>query len=71
MKKHNINLDLSSDSTTHGHELCDYSFYYNVSSSSSYDLIINYGKYYIISKDKAIFSTMNECNTKQIFVKDF
>ena len=71
MKKHHISLDSSSESTSHGHVLCvsDYS-YTASSSSSSNEWLIDSGASYHMAKDQAIFSTMNECNTKQIFVGD-
>ena len=44
-------------------------FFGNASYTSSYnDWLINYGSYYHMDKDKAIFSSLNECNTKQIFI---
>ena len=71
MKKHHINLNSSSEFTSHGHALCASSYSYTASSSStSIEWLIDYGASYHMAKHKAIFSTMNECNTKQIFVGD-
>ena len=69
MKKHHISLDSSSESTSHGHALCGYS-YTTSSSSTSIEWLIDSGASYHMAKDQAIFSTMHECNTKQIFVGD-
>jgi hypothetical protein len=71
MKKHHISLDSSSESTSHGHALCASGYSYTASSSStSIEWLIDSGASYHMAKDKAIFSTMHECNTKQIFVGD-
>ena len=71
MKKHHIILDLSSESTSHGHALCASGYSYTTSSSStSIEWFIDSGAFYHMAKDKAIFYTMHECNTKQIFVGD-
>jgi hypothetical protein len=75
MKKHNINLDSSSsssNSSSHGHALYAFGFSFNATSTSSYDeWIIDSRAYYHMAKDKAIFSTLNVCNTKQICVGDY
>jgi hypothetical protein len=71
MKKHNINID--STSSSHGHALFASSFSFNSNStttSSSYEWLIDSGASYHMAKDKAIFSALNECNTKKIFVGD-
>jgi hypothetical protein len=71
MKKHNINIDSSSSS--HGHALSAFGFSFNTPStttSSSNEWLIDSGASYHIAKDKAIFSALNECNTKEIFVGD-
>jgi hypothetical protein len=71
MNKHNISID--STSSSHGHALPAYGFSFNSKStttSSSYEWLIDPGAYYHMAKDKAIFSTLNECNTKKIFVGD-
>ena len=61
MKKKNINIDSTSSSSSHGHATYSYSFdEWIVDSRASYHM----------AKDKAIFSTRNECNTKKIFVGD-
>jgi hypothetical protein len=67
MKKHNINIDLSSSS--HGHALFSSRLSFNATSSSCSDeWLIFYGSSYHMSKDKSIFSSLNECNNKKIFV---
>ena len=66
-----IILDSSSESTSHGHTLCASGYSYTASSSStSIEWLIDSGASYHMAKDQAIFSTMLECNTKQIFVGD-
>ena len=71
MKKHNINLDSYLESTSHGHALSASGYSYSAfSSSTSIEWLIDSGASYHMAKDKAIFSTMHECNTKQIFVGD-
>ena len=67
MKKHHISLNSSSESTSHGHALCASGYSYTTSSSG---WLIDSGASYHMAKDQAIFSTMHECNTKQIFVGD-
>jgi hypothetical protein len=70
MKKNNINIDSSSYSS-HGHALSVSSFSFNVTSTSSFDeFLIDYGTSYHMAKDKAIFVSLNEYNTKKIFVGD-
>jgi hypothetical protein len=70
MKKHNISIQSSySNSSSHGHALYASSFSFNATSNSYFEkCIIDYGESYHPNKDKAIFSALNECNTKQIFV---
>jgi len=69
MKKHNINIDSTYSYSSHIHALCSLGFSFNTTStSSSYEWLIDYGAYYHMDKDKEIFSTLNECNTKKIFV---
>ena len=71
MKKHHIILGSSSESTSHGHSLCASGYSYTASSfSTSNEWLIDSGASYHMAKDQAIFSTMHECNTKQIFVVD-
>ena len=71
MKKHHINLDSSSESTSHGHALCASGYSYIASSSSSSnEWVIDSGASDHMAKDEAIFSTMHECNTKKIFAGD-
>jgi hypothetical protein len=71
IKKHNINIDCTSSSSSHGHALYAFGFYFNTTSSSSYDeWIIDSGASYHMDKDRDTFSTLNECKTKKIFVGD-
>ena len=56
MRKHHINLDSSSESTSHGHALCAFGYSYTASSSStSNEWLIDFGAYYHMAKDQAIF----------------
>ena len=69
MKKHNISLDSSLESTSHGHALFASVYSYTASSySTSIEWFIDSKASYHMAKDQAIFYTMYECNTKQIFV---
>jgi hypothetical protein len=71
MKKHNISID--STSSSHGHALSSsgFSFNSNSTTTSSYDKwLIDSGASCHMAKDKAIFSSLNECNTKKKFVGD-
>ena len=71
IKKHIINIDSSSNSTSHGHVLSTFGFSFNASSNSfSNEWIIDSIPSYQMDKDKAIFSSLSECNTKQAFVGD-
>jgi hypothetical protein len=71
MKKHNINIDSTSSSSSHGHALSSYGFSFNATSTYSFDeWLIDSGTSYHMAKDKDIFSALNECNTKKIFVGD-
>jgi hypothetical protein len=72
MEKHNINLDYSSsNSSSHGHTIYASSISFNVAYfCSSNEWLIDFGASYHMAKNKAIFSSLNECNTKQIFVGD-
>jgi hypothetical protein len=73
MKKHNIKIDSTSSSSSHGHPLFASSFSFNTTSTSTYtfdEWLIDSGAYYHMAKDRAIFSTLNECNTNKIFVGD-
>jgi hypothetical protein len=71
MKKHNINIDSTSSSSSHGHALSASGFSFNATSTSSSDeWLIDFGASYHMAKDKDIFSSLNECNTKKIFVGD-
>jgi hypothetical protein len=71
MQKHNINID--STSSSHGHALFASGFSFNsisTTTSSSDEWLIDSGASYHMDNDKAIFSALNECNTKKIFVGD-
>ena len=69
MKKHNINLHSSSKSYFHGMNIFSFGSSFNQSSSSCYnEWIVVYREYHHMDKDRYIFSSLNECNTKQIFV---
>jgi hypothetical protein len=71
MKKHNITIDSTSSSSSHGHALSAFGFSFNITSNSSSDeWFIDSGASYHMAKDKYIFSGLNECNTKKIFVGD-
>jgi hypothetical protein len=71
MKKHNINIgSSSSNSYSHGHALSASIFSFNATSTSFDEWFIDPGASYHMAKDKAIFSTLDECNTKKIFVGD-
>jgi hypothetical protein len=71
MKKHNISIDSTSSSSSHGNVLSTFCFSFNTTSTSSSDeWIIDSGSSYHMAKDKYIFSALNECNTKKIFVGD-
>jgi hypothetical protein len=72
VKKYNINLDSSSStSSSHGHALSTSGFSFNATSTSSSDECpFDSRASYHMDNDKAIFSSLNECNTKQIFVGD-
>jgi transposase InsO family protein len=71
IKKHNISIDSNSSSSSHGHALFTYGFSFNTNSTSSSDEWLIYsGASYHMAKDKAIFSALNEYNTKKIFVGD-
>jgi hypothetical protein len=72
MKKHNISIDsTSSSSSSHGHTLSSSGFSFNTTSTStSNDWLIDSGASYHMDKDRDIISTLNECNTKKIFVGD-
>ena len=83
MKKHNIHLDTSSASSLgqalsasayassrSGYALNVSSSSSSFSSSSSHEWLIDYGTSYHMGKDKSLFLTLNDCNTKNIFVGD-
>ena len=79
MKKHNIHLEHSSTSTssswitlfTCGCQESRSGYALNVSSSShSHECLIDSGASYHMDKNKAMFSSLNDCNTKNIYVGD-
>src|SRR5271168_4809621 len=79
MKKHNIYLEHSSTSTSSsgmalsacGCQASRSSYALNVSSSShSHEWLIDSGASYHMAKNKAMFSSLNNCNTKNIYVAD-
>ena len=71
MKKHHISIDSSSEFNSHGHVICASGYSYTASfSSTSNEWLIDSRASYHMAKDQAIFYTMQECNTKQIFVGD-
>jgi hypothetical protein len=71
MKKHNIGINSTSSSHRHALFVSGFSFNSNCTTTSSYDeWIIDSGASYHMAKDKAIFSSLNECNTKKIFGGD-
>ena len=79
MKKLNIHLDTSSTSSS-GQALSTSSYASSrsgyalnassSSSSSSHEWLIDSRASYHMGKDKSVFSTLNDCNTKNIFVGD-
>jgi hypothetical protein len=71
MKKHNINIDSTSSSSSHGHALSTFGFSFNTPYTSTSDKwLIDSGASYYMTKDRDIFSTLNECNARKIFVGD-
>jgi hypothetical protein len=71
MKKHNISIDPTSSSSSHGHAISASGFSFNTPSTSTSDKwLIDSGASYHMAKDRDIFATLNECNTKKIFVGD-
>jgi hypothetical protein len=71
MKNLNINIDSTSSSSSHGHGISSFGFSFNATfTSSSDEWLIDYGASYHMAKDKTIFFSLNECNTKKIFVVD-
>jgi hypothetical protein len=60
MKKHNINIDFSSsNSSSHGCALSTCSFFFNTTSTSSFnEYLIDSKVSYHMSKFKAIFSSL-------------
>jgi hypothetical protein len=58
MKKHNISIDSTCSSSSHGHALSAFGFSFNTNSTSSFDeWLIDSGASYHMAKDRAIFSS--------------
>jgi hypothetical protein len=56
----------SSNSSSHGHALFYFGFFFNPNSTTSFDVwIIDYGAPFHMANDKAIFSSLNQCSTKK------
>ena len=77
MNNHNINLEHSSTSASGmafsacGCQASRSGYTLNVSSSShSHEWLIDFGASYHMEKNKAMFSSLNYCNTKNIYVVD-
>jgi hypothetical protein len=71
MEKHDICIDSTSSSSSHGNALSASDFSFNTTSTStSNEWLIDSGASYHMAKDRDTFSSLNECNTKKIFVGD-
>jgi hypothetical protein len=72
MKKHNISIDSSFSSSSHGHAIFASSFSFKATSTSysSYELLIDSRASYHRAKDKSIFVSLKKCITKKIYVGD-
>jgi len=79
MKKHNMHLEHSSTSTSSsgitlyacGFQSSRFGYALNVySSSHSHEWLIDSRASYHMAKKKAMFSSVNDCNTKNIYVGD-
>ena len=76
MKKHNIHLDTSSTSSRQTLSTFVYApsklgYALNVTySSPSQEWLIDFGTSYHMGKYKVVFSALNNCNTKNIYVGD-
>ena len=77
MKKHNINLEHSSPSSSgmtlsaYGCQTSRFGYALNVSSSShSHEWFIDSVASYHMDKNTTMFSSLNDCNTKHIYVGD-
>jgi hypothetical protein len=71
LNKNNINIESTTSSSSHGHALFASIFSFNTTSTySSNEWLIDSGASYHMAKDKDIFSSLNQCNTKKIFVGD-
>jgi hypothetical protein len=78
MKKYNIHLDTSSSSylgqvlpsSSYASSSSVFALNVSSSSSSSHEWLIDSGASYHTGKDKVVFFTLQDCNTKNIFVGD-
>jgi hypothetical protein len=71
MNNHTICIDSTTSSSSHGHALSSSGFSFNTPSTFSFDeWLIDSGASYHMAKDRDIFFSLNECNTKKIFVGD-
>jgi hypothetical protein len=60
MKRHNINIDSCSSSSSHGNALSTFGFSFNTTSTSSFDeWLIDSGASYHMAKDRDIFYALN------------
>lgn len=75
-KNHNIDLVTSSTTSsrqalsTYGYAPSTLGYALDASSSPSYKWITDYGSSYNMAKDKVMFSYLNHCKTKNIYVGD-
>jgi hypothetical protein len=67
MRKQNINIDPTTSSSGHALFVVGFSFD-TTSNSSSDEWIIDSRAYYHMSKDKDIFSALNECNSPRKYL---
>ena len=76
MKEHNIYLDtylttyLRRELFSSGYAPSTQVYPLNISSSPSHVWLIDYEASYNMAKDKAMFSTLNDCHTKNTYVGD-
>jgi hypothetical protein len=71
MKKKKNSIDYTSSSSSHGHALFASSFSFNTTSTSySHECLIDSRESYHMDKNKDIFFSLNEYNTKKIFLGD-
>jgi hypothetical protein len=71
INKHNIHI-YSSSSSSHGLALFASRFSFNATSTSPFnEWLIDSGVSYHMGKDKSIFPTLNEFNTKKIYFGEY